>query len=97
MSENTPPPAENSRRQRISRRALLGGAGVGVVAAAAGGAIGRATAAEETSGSQVVAFRGERQAGIITAAQDRLHFVSFDVITDSRSDLVAMLQKWTVA
>ncbi|WAC54597.1 iron uptake transporter deferrochelatase/peroxidase subunit [Gordonia sp. SL306] len=97
MSENTPPPAEPTGRQRISRRALLGGAGVGVVAAAAGGAIGRATAAEDTSGTQVVAFRGERQSGIITAAQDRLHFASFDVITDSRSDLVAMLQKWTVA
>ncbi|MYR06366.1 deferrochelatase/peroxidase EfeB [Gordonia sp. SID5947] len=97
MSENTSPPTGASGRQRISRRALLGGAGVGVVAAAAGGAIGRATAAEDTSGAQVVTFRGERQAGIITAAQDRLHFASFDVITDSRADLVAMLQKWTVA
>ncbi|MGC4962371.1 iron uptake transporter deferrochelatase/peroxidase subunit [Gordonia sp. DT101] len=97
MSHNSPQPAEPSGPQRFSRRALLGGAGVGVVAAAAGGAIGRATAAEDTSGTQVVAFRGERQAGIITAAQDRLHFASFDVITDSRTDLIAMLQKWTVA
>lgn len=96
MSESTPP-TESSGRQGISRRALLGGAGVGVVAAAAGGAIGRATAAEDTGGKQVVAFRGERQAGIITAAQDRLHFASFDVITDSRSDLIELLQKWTAA
>ncbi|AZG45094.1 iron uptake transporter deferrochelatase/peroxidase subunit [Gordonia insulae] len=98
MSETTPPPDEPTGRQRFSRRALLGGAGVGVVAAAAGGvAIGRATAAEDTAGSQVVVFRGDHQAGIITAAQDRLHFASFDVITRSRDELVALLKAWTTA
>ena len=30
------------------------------------------------------AFYGEHQAGIVTAAQDRLHFVAFDVITKDR-------------
>lgn len=68
-----------------------------MVAAAGGVAIGRATAAEDTAGSKIVPFRGDRQAGIITAAQDRLHFASFDVVTDSRSDLVAMLKAWTDA
>lgn len=97
MSEPTPTPTEPTGRQRFSRRALLGGAGVGVVAAAGGVAIGRATAAEDTAGGKVVPFRGDRQAGIITAAQDRLHFASFDVVTDSRSDLVAMLKAWTDA
>ena len=37
-------------------------------------------------------FRGEHQAGIVTAAQDRMHFAAFDVTTDSRDDVVAMLQ-----
>ena len=31
-----------------------------------------------------VPFHGEHQAGIVTPAQDRLHFVAFDVITDDR-------------
>ena len=35
----------------------------------------------------------EAQAGIITEAQDRLHFASFDVITDSREELVDMLRR----
>ena len=42
-----------------------------------------------------VPFRGERQAGIITAAQDRMHFAAFDVTTDNRADLVEMLREWT--
>ncbi|MGV9793726.1 MULTISPECIES: iron uptake transporter deferrochelatase/peroxidase subunit [unclassified Gordonia (in: high G+C Gram-positive bacteria)] len=97
MSETTPAP-EDSGRSRLSRRALLGGAGAGVVVAAAGGmAVGRATAPEPEESSEIVAFRGERQAGIVTAAQDRLHFASFDVVTESRDDLVAMLKAWTVA
>ena len=33
----------------------------------------------------------------MTPAQDRLHFVAFDVITESREALVAMLRAWTDA
>ena len=42
-------------------------------------------------------FYGEHQAGIVTPAQDRLHFVAFDVITKDRDELVAMLEEWTAA
>ena len=31
----------------------------------------------------------------MTAAQDRMHFCSFDVTTDDRDDVVAMLKEWT--
>ncbi|MCW2820137.1 MAG: peroxidase, partial [Marmoricola sp.] len=37
------------------------------------------------------------QAGITTPAQDRLHFASFDVTTDSREELVTLLRMWTEA
>lgn len=84
----------------LSRRKLFGAAGVtaAVVGAAGAGALaGRAsassTATEELQSS--VPFRGERQAGIVTAAQDRMHFCSFDVTTDDREDVVAMLKEWT--
>jgi deferrochelatase/peroxidase EfeB len=44
-----------------------------------------------------VPFHGEHQAGIVTPAQDRLHFVAFDVITKDRARLVELLQEWTAA
>lgn len=43
------------------------------------------------------AFRGAVQAGIVTPAQDRLHLAAFDVLTDDRDALVALLQQWTLA
>lgn len=87
---------------RVSRRGLLGG---GVAAAGVAGAFatGRATADSEASiqhaSSHATAydFRGTHQAGIVTPAQDRLHFAAFDVTTDSRDELVTLLQAWTVA
>ncbi|WP_419179584.1 iron uptake transporter deferrochelatase/peroxidase subunit [Prescottella equi] len=80
----------------MSRRRLFGAVGAGAVLAGAGAAVGRLSAPEAAAPtSEVVPFRGIHQAGIVTAAQDRMHFVAFDVITDSRDELVAMLKKWT--
>ncbi|MFN8125520.1 MAG: iron uptake transporter deferrochelatase/peroxidase subunit [Candidatus Nanopelagicales bacterium] len=82
----------------VSRRGFLGLAGAGVVAAGAGVAVGRAAAtptAADTAGSYP--FYGEHQAGILTPAQDRLHFATFDVTTDSRSELTDLLRRWTDA
>ncbi|MEV6708869.1 iron uptake transporter deferrochelatase/peroxidase subunit [Micromonospora wenchangensis] len=90
-------------RRRLSRRRAITLAGVGV-AGAAGVAAGagalardgnRAAAYDGAAGA--VPFHGEHQAGITTPAQDRLHFVAFDVITKDRDRLVAMLQEWTAA
>ncbi len=80
------------------RRALtLAGGAAGVAGAAALGTTlvrdgGAAAAAEH-----VVAFTGAQQAGIVTPAQDRLHFVAFDVITKDRERLVKLLRDWTTA
>jgi len=84
----------------MSRRKLFGAAGVtaAVVGAAGAGALaGRASAASATFGGldQPVPFRGERQAGIITPQQDRMHFAAFDVTTDNRDDVIALLKQWT--
>ena len=87
----------------LSRRGLIGGG-----AAAAGVASGFATGARygeaqaDPAGSNEPAaatypFRGRRQAGIVTPAQDRLHFAAFDVTTRSRAALVSLLKAWTVA
>jgi deferrochelatase/peroxidase EfeB len=87
-------------RDGLSRRKLFGAAGVtaAVVGAASAGALaGRASASSSAPVElqSPVPFRGERQAGIITAAQDRMHFCSFDVTTDDREEVVAMLKQWT--
>jgi deferrochelatase/peroxidase EfeB len=42
-------------------------------------------------------FYGDHQGGITTPMQDRLHFAAFDVTTDSRSELQALLKEWTAA
>ena len=87
----------------LSRRRLFGLAGAGtagvLAAGAAGGAIGRATAPADAGGAATtaVAFTGRHQAGIVTPAQDRLHFVAFDVTTGSRDELIGMLKAWTAA
>lgn len=100
LPSSSPPAQEKEPTPGFSRRRLLGAAGVGaaVVGAAGAGALaGRASAADNTHEvlQSAVPFRGERQAGIITEAQDRMHFATFDVTTDSKSDLVDMLKEWT--
>ncbi|TQS46472.1 iron uptake transporter deferrochelatase/peroxidase subunit [Cryptosporangium phraense] len=98
------PPADAPPRRGFSRRRLLGAGAVGIAglgAAAAGGyVVSDARSGARSGGSDTAAaipFRGTHQAGIVTPAQDRLHFVSFDVTTESRADLVDLLREWTKA
>ncbi|WP_424528061.1 iron uptake transporter deferrochelatase/peroxidase subunit [Sphaerisporangium viridialbum] len=87
---------------QINRRKLFGIGAAGVAAVGAGAFATHAVLegpapAAAASASDPVPFYGEHQAGIVTPAQDRLHFVSFDVITKKRDELVDMLQEWTAA
>ncbi|WP_250000164.1 iron uptake transporter deferrochelatase/peroxidase subunit [Actinoplanes sp. M2I2] len=82
----------------MQRRKVIGLAGAGVIGAATAGAVAmRGGGGEPAAASPATAFYGERQAGIVTPAQDRLHFVAFDVITKDRAALVGMLESWTAA
>ncbi len=86
----------------FSRRRMLavGGAGVaGAVTAGAAGAWARG-AVDDGDGPEAggaLPFFGAHQAGITTPAQDRLHFVAFDVTTDKRAELVDLLREWSRA
>ncbi|WP_290851691.1 iron uptake transporter deferrochelatase/peroxidase subunit [Gordonia sp. (in: high G+C Gram-positive bacteria)] len=98
MESTDEPQAPVDGKPGVSRRTVLGAAGVGAVALAGGVGIGAAVAgATGPEPDRIVAFRGDHQAGIVTEAQDRLHFAAFDVITDSRDELIAMLKRWTAA
>ncbi len=104
---STPARSDAAPRPRgLTRRRALGvgaGAAAAGVLAGAGGAYAAGRAGVPVPGAgqghldSVVPFRGEHQAGIVTPAQDRLHFVALDVTTDDRDELVDLLRRWTVA
>ncbi|MET9023312.1 iron uptake transporter deferrochelatase/peroxidase subunit [Actinopolymorpha sp. NPDC004070] len=100
--------AQESPRNGVSRRRLFGLAGAGAAVGAAGfaGGLGVAHAAEPDAADRARSsdrpvdrypFHGAHQAGIVTPAQDRLHFAAFDVTATTRAELVALLREWTVA
>jgi deferrochelatase/peroxidase EfeB len=84
-----------------SRRMFLGGAlGAAGLVAAGGAGFGIARAAEpeeHADHATSVPFYGPHQAGIATAAQDRLAFAAFDVTSTERSDLQTLLAQWAAA
>ncbi len=97
------PTSSSVESRGLSRRRLLGAAGVGAAAVAAGVAAIKARNGTDTvtaaspSDTGAVSFYGAHQAGIVTPAQDRLHFAAFDVTTTSRDRLIRLLQQWTDA
>ncbi|WP_291377729.1 iron uptake transporter deferrochelatase/peroxidase subunit [Demequina sp.] len=110
MSEQRPsptPPAEDATpsdegpgrsAKGPSRRAVLGVAGAAAGIAASGGIgfqVGRQTAPPPGEGQ--FPFLGAHQSGILTPQQDRLHFAAFDITTDSRDRVIALLRRWTQA
>jgi len=85
---------------QITRRRLLASAGVGAAAVGIGGGgllAGRQIAEAGDEGTGSVEFYGEHQAGIATAAQDRLHFAAFDLLTEDPAELRELMREWTVA
>lgn len=90
-------------KKQITRRSLLVGAGVagaGVTLAGGGYALGKelgTVKANPTSPNVVVPFYGVHQPGIVTPAQEHLHFAAFDVTTKDRAAIRSLLQIWSDA
>lgn len=79
---------------------MLGGAAALGAAAGIGGTTMARAAGHDYSAkpAMLVPFFGDHQAGIATAAQDRLHFVTFDLSpAATRNDLIGLLTAWTGA
>jgi deferrochelatase/peroxidase EfeB len=93
----------NESTSGLSRRKLIGAAGIGALAVGAGGgyAVGRqdeeSTAGIPDPDAKPIPFEGVHQAGIVTPAQDRLYFVALDMTSDERADLISLLKDWTAA
>ncbi|MER7156368.1 iron uptake transporter deferrochelatase/peroxidase subunit, partial [Streptomyces lydicus] len=68
----------------------------GTAAALRTGSDAQPAGADATAGAAIT-FYGAHQAGIASAVQDRLHFAAFDVTTDDRDELIALLKEWTKA
>jgi deferrochelatase/peroxidase EfeB len=82
----------------LDRRALLSAAGAaGAAALGAGVALDRFVLSDDSQPARVVPFHGTHQAGIATAAQDRLFFAAFDLTTADVSDVQRLLRTWTDA
>ncbi len=88
----------------LSRRSLLGLAGAGAAGLGLGGGVGAAITAGAIGAGSIrdpgthYPFYAAHQAGIVTPAQDRLHFAAFDMSPSAtRSDLASLLADWTAA
>ena len=94
-------------KKGITRREMLkwtAAAGTGLVIGASGLAPvfnwmeqkGEARRTHENAESETVAFHGVHQAGIVTPQQTFVYLVAFDLSTDRRSEVIALLKNWTV-
>lgn len=96
--------ATGGRTRGFSRRRLVAGAGVAGmlgIAGFGGGAIGHRMGHDEAEAQAptqlTYPFRGERQQGITTPAQDNMYIAAYDVTADDAADLKDLLGQWTVA
>jgi deferrochelatase/peroxidase EfeB len=79
-----------------SRRGFLTGA-AGLAGAAGVLAGARPGVAKPGPIAPDFAFFGEHQAGIVTPQQQHAYFAAFDLITEKREDVAALLRAWTEA
>ena len=92
--EDSSPLGGTFSRRSILRGGLLMGAGVaggGVI----GGFVGHAIEGASNVSNASEPFRGVHQAGIVTDTQQHAVLAAFDLTSDDRADLTALMKAWT--
>lgn len=104
MTENTNTQNDSVLKgTKISRRDILKTAGVGGVgvilgASGLGGLLSLKEGNAATLNSkEIIPFYGEHQGGITTKTQNHVYFVSLDVTTSQKAELVKLFKDWTKA
>ncbi|MBO0960661.1 deferrochelatase/peroxidase EfeB [Neobacillus sp. MM2021_6] len=104
MTENTNTQNDSVLKgTKISRRDILKTAGVGGVgvilgASGLGGLLSLKEGNAATLNSkEIIPFYGEHQGGITTKTQNHVYFVSLDVTTSKKAELVKLFKDWTKA
>ncbi|WP_160723911.1 iron uptake transporter deferrochelatase/peroxidase subunit [Bacillus sp. USDA818B3_A] len=103
MTKN-PNSLEALTEKKVSRRDILKTAGIGGVgvilgASGLGGVLSlkESKAAGPEASKEIVPFYGEHQSGITTKTQNHVYFVSLDVTTSNKQNLVKLFKDWTKA
>jgi len=96
MSESDDPKLRSRRRFLASAATAAAVAATAPVAAAAHGRAATSSSSSE-SGGDSEPFFGLHQAGVATMPQANVYFAAFDLTTEKREDVVALLRAWTAA
>ena len=86
----------NTAPSASRRHFLIGAAGVAGVAGVARPAAARTRSAPPDCAG-ALSFYGVHQGGIATPQQAHTYFAAFDVTTERREDLIALMRQWTDA
>jgi deferrochelatase/peroxidase EfeB len=98
MSESDDPKLRSRRRFLASAATAAAVAATAPVAAAAHGrAATSSSSSSSESGGDREPFFGLHQAGVATMPQANVYFAAFDLTTEKREDVVALLRAWTAA
>ncbi|QCJ41480.1 deferrochelatase/peroxidase EfeB [Bacillus sp. S3] len=86
-------------RRDILKTAGIGGVGVILGASGLGGvlSINESKASSHETKGEIVPFYGKHQGGITTKTQNHVYFVSLDISTSKRGELVKLFKDWTTA
>jgi deferrochelatase/peroxidase EfeB len=93
-TQSTVVSSKHPGRRSVIRGTLLVGAGV-VGGGVIGGFAEPAIASAASGGNNTEPFYGTHQSGILTDTQRQTVLASFDLTSDDRADLVALLKAWT--
>ncbi len=94
----------SDKPRRPQRRGFLKAGGAAAAALGLGGAASAASARAALTQPMIAdpmaasePFYGEHQGGIVTPQQPHTYVAAFDLATDKRADVVALLREWTQA